>query len=59
MFARDFSKREPQTKSGQSLYQFDLNPSSGIDITLALTDVAGSANAVQTQSRLVNDLDLE
>ena len=25
MFARDFSKREPQTKSGQSLYQFDLN----------------------------------
>ncbi len=25
MFARDFSKREPRTKSGQSLYQFDLN----------------------------------
>ena len=42
-----------------TLYQFDLDPSSGIEITLAWTDVAGSANAVQTQSRLVNDLDLE
>ncbi len=42
-----------------TLYQFDLDPTSGIDITLAWTDVAGSANAVQTESRLVNDLDLE
>lgn len=42
-----------------TLYQFDLDPSSGIDITLAWTDVAGSANAQQNESRLVNDLDLK
>ncbi len=42
-----------------TLYQFDLDPSSGIDITLAWTDVAGSANAPQSESRLVNDLDLK
>ena len=42
-----------------TLYQFDLDPSSGIDITLAWTDVAGSANTQQNESRLVNDLDLK
>ena len=42
-----------------TLYQFDLDPSSGVDITLAWTDVAGSANAQQSESRLVNDLDLK
>ena len=42
-----------------SLYQFDLDPTSGIDITLAWTDIAGSANAPQGESRLVNDLDLK
>ena len=42
-----------------TLYQFDLNPTSGVDITLAWTDVAGSANAPQGESRLVNDLDLK
>jgi uncharacterized membrane protein len=40
------------------LYAFDLDPSHGIDITLVWTDEAGSANAPQTESRLVNDLDL-
>ena len=41
-----------------TLYQFDVDPSSGIDITLVWTDVAGSANSAQNESRLVNDLDL-
>jgi len=41
------------------LYQFDLNPNSGLDITLAWTDIAGSANEDQNISKLVNDLDLE
>ncbi len=40
------------------LYAFDLDPSHGIDITLAWTDDAGSANSPQSESRLVNDLDL-
>jgi len=40
------------------LYAFDLDPSHGIDITLVWTDEAGSANAPQSESRLVNDLDL-
>ena len=40
------------------LYSFDLNPSHGVDITLAWTDVAGSANGPQNNARLVNDLDL-
>ena len=40
------------------LYAFDLDPSYGIDITLVWADEAGSANAPQTESRLVNDLDL-
>ncbi len=41
------------------LYQFDVDPSSGLDITLAWTDIAGSANEDQNISKLVNDLDLE
>ena len=41
-----------------TLYQFDINPSSGLDITLVWSDVAGSANSAQNVSRLVNDLDL-
>jgi uncharacterized membrane protein len=41
-----------------TLYQFDIDPSSGVDITLAWTDVAGSANSAQNEARLVNDLDL-
>ena len=41
-----------------TLYQFDIDPSSGIDMTLVWTDVAGSANSAQSESRLVNDLDL-
>ena len=40
------------------LYSFDLNPTHGVDITLAWTDEAGSANTPQNQPRLVNDLDL-
>ena len=42
-----------------TLYQFDLDPTSGIEITLAWTDIAGSANAPQGEPRLVNDLDLK
>jgi len=41
-----------------TIYQFDMDPSSGLDITLVWSDVAGSANAAQNESRLVNDLDL-
>jgi len=41
------------------LYQFDIDPSAGLDVTLAWTDVAGSANEDQNVSKLVNDLDLE
>lgn len=40
------------------LYAFELDASRGIDITLAWSDVAGSANAAQSESRLVNNLDL-
>ncbi|MEJ6530805.1 MAG: S8 family serine peptidase, partial [Euryarchaeota archaeon] len=48
-----------EIKAGYGLlYAFDLDPSHGIDITLAWTDEAGSANAPQTESRLVNNLDL-
>ena len=36
-----------------------MDPTAGIEITLAWTDVAGSANAPQGESRLVNDLDLK
>ena len=40
------------------LYAFDLDAAHGIDITLAWSDEAGSANAAQGDSRLVNNLDL-
>ena len=40
------------------LYSFSLDPSHGIDITLAWTDEAGSAIAPQSEARLVNNLDL-
>ena len=40
------------------LYSFSLDPSHGVDITLAWIDEAGSANTAQNQPRLVNDLDL-
>ena len=40
------------------LYSFSVDPSHGVDITLAWTDEAGSANAAQSQARLVNNLDL-
>ena len=40
------------------LYSFDVNPSHGVDLTLTWTDEGGSANAPQSQARLVNDLDL-
>ncbi|MDP7374464.1 MAG: S8 family serine peptidase, partial [Candidatus Poseidoniaceae archaeon] len=47
------------TAGFSTLYQFDLDPTAGVEITLAWTDVAGSANAPQGESRLVNDLDLK
>lgn len=40
------------------LYAFTLDPSHGIDMTLTWSDEEGSANAGQSNSRLVNDLDL-
>ncbi|MEJ6716111.1 MAG: S8 family serine peptidase, partial [Euryarchaeota archaeon] len=40
------------------LYAFDMDASHGIDITLVWSDEAGSANAAQGESRLVNNLDL-
>ena len=40
------------------LYSFSLDPSHGLDITLAWTDEAGSAIASQSEARLVNNLDL-
>ena len=40
------------------LYDLSLDPSHGLDITLVWTDEAGSANSAQSQSKLVNDLDL-
>ena len=40
------------------IYGFDFNAAHGISITLVWTDVAGSASALQSASRLVNDLDL-
>ncbi len=36
----------------------NLDPTHGLDITLAWTDEAGSANSAQSQPKLVNDLDL-
>ena len=40
------------------LYSFSIDPSHGIDMTLVWSDEEGSANAAQSSSRLVNDLDL-
>ena len=40
------------------LYSFSIDPSHGLDMTLAWTDEAGSAIAPQSQARLVNNLDL-
>lgn len=40
------------------LYSFDMDASKGVDLTLAWSDVEGSANAAQSESRLMNDLDL-
>ncbi len=40
------------------LYSFSIDPSHGMDLTLVWTDEAGSANAAQSESRLVNNLDL-
>ena len=40
------------------LYDLNLDPTHGLDITLAWTDEAGSANSAQSQPKLVNDLDL-
>ena len=40
------------------LYSFDMDASKGVDLTLAWSDAEGSANAPQSQSRLMNDLDL-
>ncbi|MBT6972647.1 MAG: S8 family serine peptidase, partial [Euryarchaeota archaeon] len=40
------------------IYGFDFNAAHGISITLVWTDVAGSASALQSAPRLVNDLDL-
>ena len=40
------------------LYELDLDPTSGLDITLTWNDESGSANSPQTDAKLVNDLDL-
>ena len=40
------------------LYSFNIDASKGIDLTLAWSDVEGSANAPQGEARLMNDLDL-
>jgi hypothetical protein len=39
-------------------YPFILDMDKGVELTLAWSDEAGSANAEQSQSRLVNDLDM-
>ena len=54
-----FIDHNKQLKAGFGLlYSFSLDSSHGIDITLAWSDEEGSANAAQSTSRLVNDLDL-
>ena len=40
------------------LYELDLDPANGLDITLAWNDESGSANSLQTDAKLINDLDL-
>ena len=50
---------EKSLRSGFGLlYELNLDPSHGIDITLVWTDEAGSANSAQNQPKLVNNLDL-
>lgn len=53
-----FDDNKPLSPGFGLLYSFSLDPSHGIDITLAWTDEAGSANAPQNQPRLVNNMDL-
>jgi len=54
-----FHDDERELQAGFSLiYSFNLDASKGIDITLAWSDAEASANAAQSESRLVNDLDL-
>ena len=40
------------------LYELDLDPANGLEITLAWNDEPGSANSAQSEAKLVNDLDL-
>ena len=50
---------EKSLRSGFGLlYELNLDPSHGIDITLVWTDEAGSANSAQNQPKLINNLDL-
>lgn len=54
-----FQDDERELQAGFSLiYSFDLDGSKGIDITLAWSDSEASANAAQSESRLINNLDL-
>jgi uncharacterized membrane protein len=53
-----FDDNKPLSPGFGLLYSFTLDPSHGIDITLAWSDEAGSANAPQNQPRLVNNMDL-
>lgn len=53
-----FDDNKPLSPGFGLLYSFSLDPSHGVDITLAWTDEAGSANAPQSQPRLVNNMDL-
>ena len=53
-----FDDNKPLSPGFGLLYSFSLDPSHGVDITLAWTDEAGSANAPQNQPRLVNNMDL-
>ena len=49
----------PELNPGYSiLYSFDIDPSSGLDATLVWSDKAGSSSSSQSESKLVNDLDL-
>lgn len=49
----------PALRAGYGLlYAFDMDPSSGIDITLAWSDTPGSAASGSTSTRLINDLDV-
>ncbi len=49
----------PSLRAGYGLlYSFDLDPSSGVDITLTWSDTPGSAASGATSTRLINDLDV-